>query len=167
MVADELLTPQNQEEALSLAYAHAVAARAGYATAMYDFDRDGVDLRIQAGGAMRPALDLQLKATINLREPQGGYVRFPLPRRNYDHLIADTQTPRLLIVLDLPRDEDDWVTITPESLVMRRRAYWLNLQGLPETENTTSVTVEIPDSHLFDVDNLRMLMEQSRTGAIQ
>ena len=63
-MSDVLLTVPDQEEALSRAYAHAIAAGAGYITADYDLDRDGVDLRIQAGGPMRPALELQLKATI-------------------------------------------------------------------------------------------------------
>lgn len=83
---DSLLATTDVEEALSRAYAHAVAARAGYTTAWYDFDRDGIDLRIQAGGEMRPALELQLKATVNLRPPQDGFVRFPLKRPNYDLL---------------------------------------------------------------------------------
>ena len=67
-----LLTNPDREEALSRVYAHAVAARAGYVTAVYDIDRDGIDLRIQAGGKMRPALDLQLKASVNLGEARDG-----------------------------------------------------------------------------------------------
>ena len=73
-----LLTSQDREEALSRVYARAVAAGAGYATADCDFDRDGVDLQIHAGGAMRPAVDLQLKATTNLTSAVDGHYRFPL-----------------------------------------------------------------------------------------
>ena len=72
MTTDRLLTTRDEEERLSMAYAHTVAARAGYTTAVYDLDRNGVDLRIQAGGAMRPALELQLKATVNLRPGRCG-----------------------------------------------------------------------------------------------
>ncbi len=166
-MTDALMTDPDQEEALSRVYAHAVAARAGYVTANYDLDRDGIDLRIQAGGAMRPALDLQLKATVNLGAPDDGYFHFPLKRRNYDLLRIETQTPRLLVVLDLPRDKERWVTITEDELVLRRRAYWLNLKGFEETDNRSSVTVRIPRSNLFDVENLHALMEQSREGRIQ
>lgn len=102
-MTDELLTAPDRQEALSRAYAHAVAAQAGYVTAVYAEDRDGVDLRIQAGGAMRPALDLQLKATVNLSQSEDGGFRFPLKRRNYDLLRIDTQTPRLLVVLTCQR----------------------------------------------------------------
>ena len=162
-----MLTYPDREEALSRVYAHAVAARAGYVTAVYDIDRDGIDLRIQAGGAMRPALDLQLKATVNLGEAREGCFHFPLKRRNYDLLRIETQTPRLLVMLDLPKDEEQWVTITEDELVMRRRAYWLNLKGFEETDNRSSVTVRIPVGNLFDVENLHTLMEQSREGRIQ
>ena len=166
-MSSALLEVADQEEALSRAYAHAVAARAGYLTAVYDFDRDGVDLRIQAGGAMRPALDLQLKATINLGQPRDGHFRFRLNRRNYDLLRDQTQTPRLLVVLDLPRDQREWMTITVDELVLRRCAYWLNLKGHEETDNRRSVNVRIPAGNLFDVNGLRALMEQSREGSLQ
>ena len=99
-------------------------------------DRDGIDLRIQAGGTMRPALELQLKATVNLGEARDGCFHFRLKIRNYDLLRIETQTPRLLVVLDLPKCEEQWVTITEDELVMRRRAYWLNLRGFEEKEKS-------------------------------
>ena len=131
-----------------------------------EFDRDGVDLRIQSGGAMRPALELQLKATVNLIASPDGHYRFPLKRRNYDLLRMETQTPRLLVVLDLPREEKRWITIAANKLVLRRRAYWLSLRGCEPTDNRASVTVHIPKGNVFDVDNLRTLMDQARRGAI-
>ena len=164
---DALLSNQDIEERLSKAYALAVAARAGYTTADYDLDRDGVDMRIQAGGDMRPAIDLQLKATINLGDPDyEGHFHFPLKQSNYNQLIIPTQTPRLLVVLDLPKEEASWMTITEDELVLRRRAYWLYLGNKLETENSSSVTVQIPEGNVFDVDSLRFLMEQSRGGII-
>ena len=90
-----------------------------------------------------------------------------LKRRNYDLLRQETQTPRLLVVLELPSDEDRWITITADELILRRRAYWLNLKGFDETENRSTVTVRIPMRNVFDVDSLRSLMEQSRRGNIR
>lgn len=165
-MTDALLTVQDQEEALSRAYVHAVAARAGYMTVTFDYDRDGVDLGIRAGGAMRPALDLQLKATVNLDKAPDGHYRFPLRIRNYDLLREVTQTPRLLVVLDLPPDEGQWLTITPDELVMRRCAYWLSLAQYEESGNQSSVTVQIPVDNMFTVEHLHALMEQSRKGMI-
>ncbi len=131
-----------------------------------DFDRDGIDVEIKAGGAMRPSLGLQLKATINLGDSAGGIFRFPLRRRNYDLLRLQTQVPRLIVVLDLPTDEASWLRVTTEELVVRRCAFWASLAGFPDTENMESVTIQIPRGNLFDVDGLRRLMEKSRTGAV-
>ena len=166
-MTDSLLTSRDEEELISIAYAHAVAARAGYVTAAYAKDNDGIDMRIQAGGLMRPGIDLQLKATINLNAAADGSYRFPLPVRNYNLLRIPTQTPRLLVVLDLPSDREQWMTITDDSLVIRHRAYWVNLLGCAETSNTHSVTVQIPSQNVFGVQSLRELMEQSRQGSLQ
>ena len=166
-MTDSLLTTADQEEALSFVYIRAVAARAGYTTSAPSPDRDGVDLQVQAGGPMRPTLDLQLKATVNLDRRDDGHVRLPLKRRNYDLLRMAAQTPRLLVVLDLPKDEDRWLTVTADELVLRHRAYWLNLRGREETSNKVSITVTIPEGNLFNVESLRRLMEQSRGGRIR
>ena len=66
MSPDALLSVRDREEALSRAYVRAVAGFAGYVVSEADFDRDGIDLRIHAGGDFNPAIGLQLKATIGL-----------------------------------------------------------------------------------------------------
>lgn len=163
---DSLLASTDREEALSRAYVAAVTAGAGYVTAEMNFDRDGVDLQINAGGSMRPSLGVQLKATINLGVAGDGEFRLPLKRRNYDLLRGPTMIPRILVVLDLPRLEADWLNVTIEQLTMRRCSYWVSLAGFAETENKESVTIPIPEKNLFDVGALRILMEQARTGAV-
>ena len=162
-----LLTGPDQKEGLSVAYVKAMAARAGFSTAVPEPDRDSVDVRIMAGGPRRPALDLQLKATTDLAEAQDGFRRFRLRIKNYDDLRVETQTPRLLVVLDLPQDETQWITVTAEELVLRRRAYWMSLQqGHEEVVRQETVTVRIPEGNVFDVATLRTLMERSRSGDI-
>jgi hypothetical protein len=59
------------------------------------------------------------------------------------------------------------MTITPNELKIRHRAYWLNLLGWDETSNKDNVTVRIPKRNILDVDGLRALMEQSKSGRIQ
>ena len=115
---------------------------------------------------MRPALDMQLKASVNLRAVADGFLRFPLKQRNYDLLRIETQTPRILVVLDLPTEPRDWMTITVEALILRRCAFWLSLAGQEEKPNRSSITVQIPPENRFDVERLRALMELSRRGKI-
>ena len=166
-MTDSLLASTDIEEALSRVYVQAVAARAGYTTADYSQDRDGIDILIRAGGKMRPAIDIQLKATINLGNPSNGFFHYPLRSENYNLLCGPSQTPRLLVVLGLPRDRTEWLSITADELILRRSAYWSNFREHDETEIKSSITVHIPEQNLFNVDNLRMLMEQSRKGSIQ
>ena len=89
-----------------------------------------------------------------------------MPVKNYNDLRIFTQTPRLLVVLELPQDESQWMTVTAEELVLRRRAYWLSLQGHDEVAGQQSVTVRIPEHNVFDVKALQTLIEQSRNGEI-
>lgn len=165
-MTNALLSASDRKEALSRAYVQAVAARASYTTAAYDFDRHGVDLRIQAGGSIMPALEVQLKATTGLPVPSNDVYRYALERKNYRNLISDSQTPRILVVLDLPTSQQDWLTISAEALTLKRCAYWLHLHGHPPSTNVATVTVSIPVDNQFDVAALEGLMEQSQRGEI-
>src|SRR5690606_5120171 len=82
MAADELLYQNDKKEALSRAFASAVAAAAGYCTAPpADFDRDSVDMTFTASGPRRPKLDAQLKASSSLAAAEDHF-KFPLPKKN-------------------------------------------------------------------------------------
>ena len=163
---DGILAPSDRKEALSRAYVSAVAASVGYTVAVQDFDRDGVDVQVRAGGTMRPSLDIQLKATTVLGDGDGDEYQYPLRRRNYDLLREESLVPRILVVLDLPTDEAQWVSISTTELVLRRCAYWANIKGFPPTRNTSTVTVPIKKHNRFDTDGLKILMEEARTGAV-
>ncbi len=90
-MTDSLLAPTDIEEALSRVY-----AQTGHTTADYSQDRDGIDILIRAGGQMRPALDIQLKAPINLVNPSNGFFHYPLRSETYNLLCVPSQTQRLL-----------------------------------------------------------------------
>ena len=164
--SDAILSPTDSEEALSHVYLAAVAAGAGYTIAQQNFDRDGVDFQIRAGGQMRPSLDLQIKATINLIEATPGLFRYPLKRRNYDLLREPTMVPRILVIMDLPRRPEHRLECRPSELVLRHCAYWASLADRPETPNVENVTVSVERRNRFDPAGLRALMEQARTGIV-
>ena len=165
-MSDVVLTSTDRQEALSRAYVAAVAAGAGYTLAVQDFDRDGVDVQVRAGGTMRPSLDVQLKSTTRLDQGRDGQFRYPLRLRNYDLLRQPALVPRILVVLDLPRNEERWISISARKLVMRRCAYWADIAGFPETTNTETVTLAIRKQNRFDIENLKKLMERARKGAL-
>jgi len=163
---DSLLAPTDQEEAASRAYVQALAAKTGYLTANFDFDRDGIDLQVNAGGAMRPAIGIQLKGTINLGEAKDGYFKFPLKVRNYKLLRMPTQVPRILVALNLPKASEKWIELTPEALSIRTCAYWVSLLGQPDTTNVETVTIAIHEANLLNEKALIGLLEKSRTGSL-
>ncbi len=165
-MTDRLLSENDRKEALSRVYVRAVAARLGYVIVERDFDRDGVDIEIKAGGSMMPALALQLKATADLGALRDRHYAFRLRRRNYDLLRAESQTPRLLVVLALPRREADWMSIDEEGLLLRCQAYWLNLGGSPLSADASSITVHLPEENLFTADAARRLIQASREGVM-
>jgi Domain of unknown function (DUF4365) len=165
MTKDALLSATDKEGLLCELYVNAVATISGYTVAKGNLDKDGVDVTISAGGEYRPKLDIQCKATFNLKWT-GSSASFPLPIRNYDLLRCAVQTPRLLVVLDLPKSEADWLTIRADELILRKCAYWLSLSGAAEITNSTSKTVSLPAKNRFDPASLSVLMEQSRTGTI-
>ena len=166
---DTLLASTDVEDAVAQLYVRAVAAKAGYATSQPDFDRECIDLTIYAGGEMRPRLDLQLKATVNLTEIGAAKDTFSYQcdRRTYEHLRLKTQTPRILVVMRLPKDAARWLSFEPEELVVRHCAYWVSLSGLPELEKgKESKSVHLPKSNQLDMEGLKVLMQKARTGSI-
>lgn len=164
MVSDSLLSENDQKEQLSVAYVEAVAAKAGYATARYNVDRDSIDFQISAAGSMRPSLGLQLKATSS---PvwQGDTLKFVLKRKNYDDLRADRMFPAILVVLVLAEREEEWLSCDETALILRRCAWWVSLKGEAAIE-TDSKTVYLPQTQMFNPDSLRDLMQRARGGSL-
>ena len=115
---------------------------------------------------MRPQLALQLKATTRLHLMGDGLrFSFRLKKAHYDLLRSPAQVPRLLVVLDMPEDENEWMTMTDNGLLLSRKAYWQDLKDKPEIDGD-SVSVHIPTENVFDVEAVRDLMERSRIGSL-
>ena len=153
---------------LSYAYLHAIAASAGISCKVTDRHDDGIGIDAQLrckekfaadSFLTQFAVDVQLKATAQDVTYRQGRFSYPLDLKNYDELRAkDCGAPQLLVVLFLPQDEIDWLSHSVESLICRKCAYWLSLRGAGASQNDTSQTVYIPDSHGLSTANLRNLM---------
>jgi hypothetical protein len=160
------VTENEQKQQLSVAYVHAVAARAGYTCQVQIVDEDSVDVLIGATGYIHdravvrsPRLEIQLKATSTLQLGTKGLI-FPLKRKNYEDLRTRSLIPRLLVVLVLPSDPAEWIDMSEECMISRRCAYWASLLGMTETSNTSSISVHLPRSQQFNVEQLQGLMQQ-------
>lgn len=142
-------------EEYSRAFVGAIAALAGCNCSRYSLDDDSVDLslhKIDIPGCQlsRAQIDIQLKCTKNIAAA-GGKFSFPISIKNYNDLRAETVVPRLLVIVHVPPNPEDWLWQTQECLCLHHRAHWLSLANMPPTGNMSSVTLEIPCCNLFDV----------------
>lgn len=164
MITDSLLTENDRKEKLSIAYASAVAAAAGYVTSQPNADRDSIDLEIAAGGSMRARIALQLKATSNPNWHEDD-LHFVVKKKNYDDLIALRQVPLILVVMVLPASNQFWLRTSEEQLLLRHCAWWLSLKGFPEIDQDSKV-VRMPKAQRFDASALKDLIDASRRGVL-
>ncbi len=154
-------------EQFSIAYISALAAKTGCNISEPRVDDDSIDISLQKKYERSPRgrLDLQLKA--HGTDPfENDMFSFSLKKKNYDDLRIDETVPRLLVVVCMPKDIESWLAHSEDQLLLRRCAYWYSLTGFPESENETSVTLQIPRSNLLSPASLEELMHKSRGEAI-
>ena len=151
---------------LSYAYLHAVAARAGFGCKVGSRIDDGASVdafvRIDEKLCEDSVLwnfdvEVQLKATKKeLTDANGRYRYFFSGIERYNRLREPgSPLPKLLIVLLLPRDSRQWLTLDENSLISRNCAYWVSLNGAPPSDNQSGKTIAIPRSQVLTVDGLR------------
>lgn len=156
------------EAELSYAYLHAVASRAGVACsyATRSADNSGVDATLIAMGDFPPGsltdvtIHVQLKATVDEPRVTDGRVAYFLRTIDaYNRLRAETSTvPRVLVVLFLPKDPADWLTISQQELSLKRCAYWVSLLGGPESLNSSGQTIYLPVDQILSPEGLLRLI---------
>jgi hypothetical protein len=157
--------PADVQERLSLAYLTAVAAQAGCQVQEVKVDRNGVDATIKAIAGAPMSMDVQMKSvTTNIRIDGGKALSFQLDTPTYNKLRrTDAQVPQLLVVLEMPKERQEWLEVTPP-LVLRHAAYWRSLRGLPAVE-TASTAVHIPSTNLFDHKAIADILKQAHARA--
>ena len=142
-MADAILTDNDRKAELSFAYLAALAAKAGYTCQRGPQpDADSIDATIRSGDLMRTGFDVQLKATSTPDQREDG-LHFRLSKKNYNDLGAARMVPLILLVLELPSDEAEWVECSVEHLTMRRCGWWASLSGSEPTD-AGSETIVIP-----------------------
>ena len=157
------MTPNLQMEQFSLAYIRAVVASAGYQMVRPEPDTDSLDGILMSDFGSRPRIEFQAKATAR-DIVRSGNLHFPLRIKNYNELRNSTRIPRILIVVLMPWDPNQWVNQTEEELCLRRCGYWVSLEGRSTVTNTTNITVRLPLSNVFNGAQLHALMNKVERG---
>ena len=128
-------------------------------------DIGSVDGILMSGSSPRSLIKFQAKAT-SRNIVRDGNVRFSLPIKNYNDLRIPTKVPRILIVVLMPRDPDQWVSQTEDELCLRRCGYWISLEGRPAVTNTSSISIDLPTTNIFSRDHLHDLMTKAEDGRL-
>jgi hypothetical protein len=155
-----------KKEYFSYAYIKAIASVAGFSVELKERDKDnaGIDLTVESSCEVAPRFDAQVKCT-SQDLLKNGVIKFPLPVKNYKKL-ATTKClcPQLLIIVLVPQDIEEWLSISASESKLRRAGYWISLKGFPATTNKESVTIDIPISQQFTPQSLGSIMRKIVDG---
>jgi hypothetical protein len=159
-----LLDEQRKEE-ISRSYLNAVCAYKGIAVEHDIHDDDSVDATLKTeivrknGDSFDATINVQLKATSQkLFEDEFGF-SFELPLKNFHDLRKPSTVQKILCVLRLPNSEGDWLTHSVNELILRNCMFWCDLTKMPETNNTTSVTIHVPWENTLTPEKALELMK--------
>jgi hypothetical protein len=164
-----MLTEQNIEAELSYAYLHAVASRGGFACecSLRHLDDAGIDAVVRedgrrlAGDSFLTSFELhvQLKATYQPPPEIEGRFSYSLSVPRYDKLRNPrVNSPRILAVLYLPENAEEWLCHSEDALIAKRCVYWVSLRNAPESANPKHQTVYVPRAQVLSVAALTQLM---------
>lgn len=166
------MKPNMQKELFSIAYIRAIAAVAGCKVTKPDPpDDDSVDLHIggyfEAGMKIQPNLDVQMKCTGNDLYLNDANIPFDLKQKNYNDLCpTHFQVPRILVVVIVPTDFQQWLDHSEEELRLRYCGYWHNLRGEPSTPQRQK-RVYLSRTNVLNAETLGNLMKQiGETGSL-
>lgn len=163
------MTEQQTKEYLSRHFIGLVASRRGFKTTPIQPD-NGTDLLVnRAIWQERPngvhrlvdapeVLHVQLKCTCRVSTiDDGDGFKYDLEVTAYNDLVDRWQggsyNKSLLVLMVLPDDPSEWLTIGDEELVVRRAAYWY--EPPPDatlSENKATVRVRIPYTNLVTLE---------------
>lgn len=164
-------------EPFSYAYLYAIASSAGYSFKEEPRGNDNVGIDITMNDPARafqlpPArISAQVKCTTKKQiKRKGGKDYFRLEKKNYDTLIQSKPgNTYLLLVVIVPQNPLLWIIPSKFSTIVRYKAYWVSLEGLPKSTLThpkSKIDVELRAENLLTPSSLIALMDRVSVGEI-
>lgn len=151
------------EELLSQRYIQILANRSGFdatkpekdfgvdlSVKEVSIDRRGIEKRYLYSGR---SVDIQLKSCKNLKE-KNGYVKYSLEKKTYNDYFfrkKNVEQPYIIIIFQIPKDENDWIQLTPDQLVLKKCAYYYVPDGT-EKMSICYARLKIPTSNRVDIN---------------
>ncbi|PKM65351.1 MAG: hypothetical protein CVU95_15560 [Firmicutes bacterium HGW-Firmicutes-2] len=167
-----MITEEHIKEGLSRAYALAIGHNAGMNCSLgfeFDYKLDGCYREVETlpDGTRSDSgfqIDFQLKASKNV-EVRDREIVYDLDVRNYNHLSkTKVGIPRILILLKLPENPEEWLHVCEENTILRNCAWWCDLKGMANSNNSETRRIYIPRKQILTPDTLIQLMNRVSEG---
>lgn len=163
-----MLPDEHMKEHLHRAYVQAVAAQAGFTC---DFPRDdyGIDARISEvrrmpRGKFRAVgthFNVQMKAS-HLFTRRADSTGYNLAAEAYNSLVDHDDGQVILLVFCVPRLTSDRLDLGLDSLILQHCCFWYQ-RPTTLTTNTSSISISLPHTQLFTVDECRRAMTLAKS----
>ena len=132
-------------------------------------DFDGIDGMIKGKGEKGQTrnirVEFQAKCTHTLYKKQNGDYSFSLDVDTYDKLRVTDDLPAMLIIMRVPKNMNEWVTVDDTSTILKHHAYWVSLMGHGESASEKTITINIKKENILDSDTLTYIMNDPK-GAL-
>lgn len=173
-----MITDNHRKETLSIAYVQSLAGKAGLiiecGKGSFDYGVDGrfslvkiyenSDERFESG---LPLL-FQLKSSSNYAMKQD-FVSFTMKTNAYNKIIERNNSisqKLILIAFCMPKNEDEWLDVTEERLVIKNACYWYEILDKDKKPEDSTIALKIPRTNLFTPAKLKELMDKVQKGEI-
>jgi hypothetical protein len=169
-----MITDNHRKEALNRAYIYGLAAKMGYIISQDDFDYgfDGAfyDVeKLKNGKYLKNTTPLhyQLKASASRKITRitKDHFSYRMDQEAYNKLVELNKNSYygcLLIIYYLPENENDWISITENSLTLKECCYWTVIKSKNKSKKDKVIT--IPKNQILDEKSLFNLMEKVKGG---
>ena len=156
-----------KKKSLVTEYIQLITSISGFSVEKFGrpIDNSGIDVMIIAPGEIEdvdsPRIDAQVKCTSVAIETDN-CIKYDLKVNNYNKLIKiKSLVPKILIVVLVPRNINEWIGISEQQTLMKKCGYWISLKGKKPVSNTGTVRREIPKENLFTPEAISQLMQEA------
>ena len=166
------IPPSHIKERLSVAYVTAVVARAGSALSFTNGSDYGTDAYISEvietpnGKFTESGISLkcQIKSTTSFSLISNNVV-YDMEVGAYNKLATRQGRDCILVLLCLPNDAAEWLSLNENQLIIKKCCYWFYISG-PKSANTSSHRIRIPRSQVFAPQAVIDLLTLVRNGGL-
>jgi hypothetical protein len=112
----------------------------------------------------KPQIDIQAKCQMSGMAASDP-ISYSLDLETYDAL-RDVKVciPRILVLVLVPDDVQEWITQSEHTLMLRHCAYWVSLKAMQPSTNSATQTIHIPRKNLFGPQVLQTMMSKIADG---